>query len=62
MLGTYVGIAQNAFQELGMEGFLRVKRNCNSSPIRVLVDHMASTLTREGKSSDKLWSAKSKAS
>ena len=49
-IGVYVGVAQNASQKLGMEDFLRMKRNGNSSPIRVLVNHMASTLTRKGKS------------
>lgn len=47
MLGVDVRVAQNTSQKLGMEDFLRVKRNCNSFPIRVLVDHMASTLTRK---------------
>jgi hypothetical protein len=45
-----VSITQNAPQKLWVQGLLGMKRDGNSSSGGVLVNHMASTLTRKRES------------
>src|SRR5580704_1748734 len=50
IFGFDASITQNAAEKLGMQSLPGMKRDSNSSPGRVLVNHMASTLTRKEES------------